>query len=200
MSKMVLHVDGSVCRAIDGARRSSVGWAVVAHFSGTYLEHHGALERELNGYHELIALVEGVLLAHARGFEPCNVSIYTDDNVLGYAPWYLHPGNFKQSVAEALSAKLRFLTRLVYSDDVHELVLRYLRDAHLNWVKGHNFCVDQERADYLARHAAWSILGRPQAPLLDVGRWLQAGIGYYEDSETPRTWHAPFTDVGRELN
>lgn len=192
MSQMVLHVDGSVCRDPASRRRIAVAWAVVAHFNGQYYEAQGALGRELNGSHELLAVVEGVLLAHARGYGPQDVAIYTDDLLLANAGWYLHPGNYKQSKAEAIVARLRHLTRQVYSDETHELVLRYLRDARLHWVKGHSFCVEQERADYLAKHAAWSLLGRTPGPLQSFEQWLDAGISYYEDPQTPRTWYAPF--------
>ena len=193
MSHIVLHVDGSTCRMNDGSKRTAVGWGLVAHFGGERHERTGAVEHpHMNGSHELLALVEGIRFAHGSGFEPGQVALYTDDIVLGNAGWLLHPGNGKWKKAEALVAQLRFLTRQVFDDGVHETALRYLREARLHWVKGHNFCVDQERADYLARHAAWTALGQHQEPLLPLEQWMEAGLPFYEADHVRRVWYAPF--------
>lgn len=195
MASMLLHIDGSSVKSRAGQRRFVLGWGLVAHFAGTQAEAQGAVEvsQSFCGYHEMLAFVEGVLFAHARGYAPQDVAIYTDDEGIGYANWALHPGNYQGARADALGERLRRLTTALYSEATHALVLAYLREARIHKLRGHKFLIDQERADYLARQCAWRTLdGTAQSPLT-FEQWLAAGLEYYErGADTPKTWYAPF--------
>lgn len=198
MASMLLHVDGSSVRSRAGVRRNVLGWGLVAHFGGHQVEVQGAVEvgQGFGGFHEMVAMVEGVLFAHARGYQPEDVAIYTDDDVLGYANWSLHPDNYQGGRALALEERLRRLTTALYSEATHQLVMTYLREARIHKLRGHSFLVDQERADYLARQCAWRTLDGTQESPMSFAQWLACGLEYYaRGADTPSTWYAPFAPV-----
>ncbi len=195
MSTMQLHIDGSSVRAKSGARRWALGWALVVSHGEFEAEVEGATQvpQELNGYHEMVAFVEAALYASARGVEPENLVVYTDDENIGYANGYLHPDNYAGARSFALNERLDKLCSKLYCEATRDLVLRYLRGARIHKLKGHSFLVYQERADYLARQCAWRLMEGTPLPSLSFMDWLAKGLPYYtRDSVDPKTWHAPF--------
>jgi hypothetical protein len=139
-------------------------------------------------------MVEGVLLAHARGYLPEDVVINTDCDVLGNANLWLHPGNYMGLRAEQVRGRLRTVTNALYSEATYQLALYFLQHARINKLKGHSFLVDQERADYLARQRAWQALDGSSEPALPYSEWLTRGFEYYtRDSETPLLRYAAFS-------
>lgn len=194
-----LHVDGSMVRVYEkerGRYRHFLGWGVVAAFRGLELEQHGSLEvdKALDGCHELAAFVEGALLASSRGFVPEQTAFWTDDEVVGHAPTYLHCGNGHGLRAESLSTRLRTLTNKLYTPAVFELAMTYLAHSRVHKVRGHSFLVCHERADYLARHSANAARkGLPARPMAYAG-WLAEGFRYFERGAAKASvWHPPFT-------
>lgn len=195
---MVLHIDGSHVKGKGSNGPAHVlGWGIVALFNDQHVEVQSAtfINARLNGYHEMIAFVEAAIFANARGYAPHEVTVYTDDETVGYAGSVLHPGNYQITKAEQLHLRLRELTDALYCDKTFSLVMDYLRESRLHKIRGHNCLVYQERADYLARTGAWNLVKqeKEQESSLSFMEWLNQGIAYYtKSSEPPKVWVAPF--------
>jgi hypothetical protein len=192
MNHLVMHIDGS---GIHKGKSLVFGCGIVAHHDGVEVDVHRAIAvpKKLDGFHEMAAFVEAVLYAKAIGFAAEQVTVYTDDQAVGYANGSLHPGNYNMVRAEALRTRLRLLTNLLYDDEVYETALYFLQHANILKVKSHCFLVYQERAHYLAfecaRHTASGTSGQP----LPYESWLQRGLSYYiSPAEPQQIWFAPF--------
>lgn len=192
-----MHVDGS--RVLTANRRcQSLGWAVVACHQDRLLEEHGHFTSNAGtpycGYHEHLAFVQGVLLAHRLKVPLEQVSIICDDDIFGYAPTWLHAENYMFGRREQLLTRLRFtLKHIVKQPDAEVHVLDAFRKARIVKVKGHQFHPYQERADYLAKHSARAACGFDEGAPLDFDTWLQRGQEYYISHDQPvQTWYAPF--------
>lgn len=189
-----MHVDGSAVMGPNKANRAFVlGFAVVANLNGTEIEHTGAYQVPfgIKGDHETVAVVEGVLLAAANGVLPEHTVIHTDDEGLGNAQLYLHPGNFSGR-ADGLRERIRRVCTTLYPEGTDMLVLEYLLGARLHKLKGHTQQVYQERADYLAKQHAWNLLKSKHEPVLSYDIWLSKGMLVYESPEEASRWYAPF--------
>lgn len=207
---LIMHVDGSHVVA-PRSKEQSFGWGLVALHDDAHHEvwgHHRAPKvSPLLGYHEHLAFVNGVLYARAGGFDFRDVSIYCDCNIFGYAQTSLHPGNYNQERAEKLMQRLHTVAKHAFDPSVVDLVLDAFRHSRLVKLKGHSFQVYQERADYLARHAARQgmLAEHEQCHPKDMDAWLAGGIAHYapakdaQPGSPPRyvekLWRAPFVDV-----
>jgi hypothetical protein len=213
---LVLHVDGSkIVPKGDGKGQGqglsagrglhSFGWGVVALHDDTHTERFGHFmsrwDSGLNGHHEQIAFVQGVLLARELGFAKdwSRVSIFCDDMIFGSAPSHLHKDNFAPSRAQQIHTCLDTVTRLCFDEEAKTLTLEALGAARIVKVKGHSLHVYQERVDHLAKFGARQgagVVGQDESPQ-SMEEWLAAGIPTYLENEQAgaymRTiWRAPF--------
>lgn len=196
MKSMVMHIDGSHVKSTvpNVGTKHALGWGIVALFNDQQVEVLAGqlIQPRLNGCHEMISFVEAALFAQARGYAPEAVTVYTDDERIGYAGVTLHPGNYRVASADSLTASIKNLTDAHYCDATFATVMAYLKGARIHKVRGHAGLVYQERADYLARTGAWSVI-RQSEEVLSYPDWLQKGISYYTHPDEPqKTWHAPF--------
>jgi hypothetical protein len=208
---LVLHVDGS-SMVPKGTKTHVFGWGLVALHDDTHTECHGHIvspvNSGLNGHHEQIAFVQGVLLARELGFGGqswSGVSIFCDDLIFGSAPSHLHKDNFAPTRADQIHACLSRVTQLCFDQKAHDLTLDALMHARIVKVKGHSLHVYQERVDNLAKFGARQgagIVGMDEQPA-SMDDWLETGITTYaNDSEAQRAgraaefvksvWRAPF--------
>ena len=191
-----MYVDGSRVLAKDRSAQGT-GWAVVACYDDRLIEESGSYrhgrQNSVTGYHEHIAFVQGVLLAHRLGVPFENLSLVCDDDVFGYAVTALHPENYLPGRRESLLARLAHTVRSCFEPSAFELTMRAFSCARILKVEGHQRHVYQERADYLARFQARQACGVEQPDMLDYDQWLLQGLEYYEHhDEPPVTWYAPF--------
>lgn len=193
MASLILYIDGSECCRKN--RRSRIGWGMVALHDGQMVERAGnyGVARDMTGYHELVALFEAVRYAHMAGFAPADVAFYTDDETVGYAGARFHPENYLPCLADATMTRLQWVADKLFSQDDLELSMQYLMRSRFHKLKGHRFCVYNNRVDYLARTIAKNM------PMMDYGEWLATGIVYYTAPNVSEVWYPPFahTDVAR---
>lgn len=195
-ASLCLHVDGSEV-VPKGSRNYALGWAVVGHFHGEPLERSGAhcLSRSacLVGHHEHVAFINGVLLAQELGVPLSRLTLVCDDDIFGYAPTWVHAHNYLPSRRALVTERLAKTVQGFFTPDVEDIVMRAFREALIIKIKGHQFEVYQERADYLAKHRGKQALGLTEADALPYPQWLHEGMPQYVSAnEPPRTWHAPF--------
>ncbi|MNR71438.1 hypothetical protein D3C71_20540 [compost metagenome] len=198
-----LHVDGSSKKFIDTTRRAHwvLGWGVCAGHDGIDAEVLGARigrTKEQSGWHEYVALAEGVLYATAKGFAPHQVVIHTDCDLLANAGFVLHPGNGVGKAAETLTGTFERLCSTFYDGQTLELVLQVLRQARLNKVASHRRVVYNERADFLAKHAVALHATPAEAAPLSFSGWLAKGLTKWVSPEEQVTWYAPFAPTAPE--
>ncbi len=200
MAKLVMYIDGSAVQQPVSLTHNTlhVGWGAVAQYDNRNHEMQGAFvaDKALDGYHELVALVEAARFAAKQGVAMSDLSIYTDDQSVGYANTTLHPDNRLHAAADRLRLRLNFVCEAMYNPTIEALALDALSNARITWVKGHRFLVYQSRADYLARNAARSSSRGRVGPRLSFERWLAKGFSYYTaESTQPQVFHVPFTHL-----
>lgn len=214
--QLVIYVDGA--HQVQDKQHHVLAWGLVALHDDEHHEMRGSVlspwPSPIGSCHEQIAFVQAVLYAKAHGFDLKNVSIFCDDDIFGYAPFFLHPGNYKPSRADQVMTRLHQVARHAYTPAVKALVLEAFEKCRITKLKGHSEIVYQERVDYLAKHALRSVLN-PEVyrECLEMDEWLRRGLVIYEpispedmaaQAETcedpsvpPRThmrltWRAPF--------
>lgn len=195
---LVIHVDGSNV-FVSKSDVEAIGWAVIACHDDELHERYGAVPHKrrgpLTGCHEQVAFVEAVKYAHEHGFAFENTTILCDDDIMGYAQTSLHEGNYKSTEASAVRARIARVVSQLYPVETVHLVLEAVEKATIHKLKGHSRMVYQERADYLAKHAARTLCELPTEPMLDYDAWLDAGIRFYDHEKAEyQTWKAPFMD------
>lgn len=204
--RLVLHVDGSRAHT-EGRHLLALGWGLVALHDDQHHERQGNLvytrDDPFTGYHEHLAVVQGILYAHELGIEFSNVTLFTDDQVFGYAQQRLHPENYRQAAGHALRTRLRTLVNRLFPPEVFDLVLKALNEMLIVWVKGHQNHVYQERVDYLARTTARRCLGLEESPHLLYDEWLARGFVNYrfvENGAPERTvFFPPFVEASNSV-
>lgn len=197
-ASLCIHVDGSRVATKD-KRRRALGWAVVGEFEGTLIEHSGAQafawskSVSFSGHYEHVAFINGVLLAQRLGVPLQGLTILCDDEVFGYAPTWMHPGNLLPHRRDLVTSRLKTTIETFFTPDVEPMVLQAFEAARIVKIKGHQFEVYQERADYLAKHSGKRALGLETEAPVPFDDWLNAGLQYYVSPDLPpQTWHAPF--------
>lgn len=195
MSKsIVLYADGSGAIA-SGKKQWLNGFGIVALFDDCEEEHSGgyASDRRLCGAHELIAFVETMKFALSKGFRFEEMTFYIDDEILGVASFWLHPGNYAGTLAlEKFQQRMRVVTDLLYDDKTYEQVFQCLQLARIVKLKGHRFSVYQNRADYLARISMRSLESEVRTMVMAFAAWLEQGLTYYDQDQEAKTWYPPF--------
>lgn len=200
MTSLVLYIDGSSVRvSATSKKQSTLGWGLVAYCEEQQIERSGAysVPTEHCALHETVALIEAVRFAHNAGYAPAQVSLYTDDEYIGYAGTYLHEGNYLGVQAQKLLQRVKQACKALYSPAVYELTVRYLHEARIQKVKSHSFLVSNHRCDYLAKRAAkLEAKHEVASPFETFSAWLKKGFVYYtrESQGEPLTWYPPFAD------
>lgn len=182
MAACIIHVDGSNCLSKDSKIRNGLGWALVAQhddqdheLSGGYatLQH-----QRMNGAHEDVALVHALHYLHEHGFDPHETSIFCDDELFGYAPTYLAPGNYRGHHANLIVQRITWAAAFVGIADEVPKMMETLAQVRMHKVKGHQGHVYQERVDYLAKKQAHAAVGNI-TPILTFDAWLKKGLVVY---------------------
>lgn len=182
---MIIYCDGSTR---PGEKSTTIAYGVVVHHNNETHELNGRYDLSLEyvGLHEVVAFVEAMLFAESHGVDPKDVSVYTDDQFVSYAHFYLHPGNYRSKETHSMFGKLHLLDRL-YNQPMVERMLGWLGTVRVSWVKGHRLCVDQNRVDHLARKAL------QRKDVLHRDEWVRSGFSLYRDGK-PCTVYAPFSN------
>ncbi len=195
MPSVIIYLDGSSVPLNTGQnRRAGLGWGIVVLANDSHVELYGAhsVDQQLTSFHEQVALVEAVRYAHQQGFAPEDVAFYTDDEITRNAQEGLHPGNCRAAWTQQLKGRIQQLACRLYDKDAWELVQTYLRGARVVKLKSHRNLVYNNRVDYLAKTAAYSLKASPRE-VVPYDDWLTAGFLRYIDNDTTTTWLAPFT-------
>lgn len=181
--QLVIYVDGA--HQVKNKQHHVLAWGLVALHDDEHHELHGQVlapwPSPIGSCHEQIAFVQAVLYADQHGFAPEDVSIFCDDDIFGYAPFFLHPGNYKASRADQVMTRLHQVARHAFTREVKDLVLEAFQKSRITKLKGHSEIVYQERVDYLAKHALRTALNpEVDRELLSMDDWLGRGLVIYE--------------------
>lgn len=198
MPGVIMYIDGSQVQHKRHANESTKfvnGWSIIIHSEGQSQEVMGASEIRQSdiGSHEFFAFVECMKVAKEKGYEPKDISIYTDDEVMAYIDFNLHKDNYRRGFLMQVD-KWKYLCKRYYTEETLDEVLEFVRQVRVNKVKGHAQCVDNLRCDYLAKYAAKSKLhGKAyNAKFLTMDEQLKKGFIFYDNSQTAQVWHPPF--------
>lgn len=165
---MIIYCDGSEA-IIGGKCNRYLAYGAVIHSDGTTHELCGRYEVKphLKGMHEIIAFIESMLFAESHNADLSQVSVYTDDHFLSSAGFHVYRDNY--SFNHSMFEKIKLLTHM-YGKHIYEKFIYWVNTVRVNWVKGHQVCVDNNRADYLANKSlrAKEISSREE--------WISAGF------------------------
>ena len=197
--RLVVYVDGSLVTCTQPGIHS-LGWGVVALHNDQHEEDAGCFVRpksKFAGFHEQIAFVAAVRHAQRRGFSSQQMSVLCDDELFGYAQSWLHPENYQQRLADAVHERLRAVVDEFFEPPLYEFTLDVMRSARVVKLKGHSKHLNQERVDYLAKHAARAGLGLEMGPPMSFEDWAARGLKGYEmvaGEPVLKHWFAPFIE------
>lgn len=181
MSNAVVYVDGSA----KGKNSRVIGFGIVCLDNDTHTELSGVVSTDntqLGHYHEEFAMVEAVMYLHRRGFQPENCSIYTDDQLAGNANFHLHPENYS-GTGDIIRARYQKLCEVLYTNEVYDIVMKFLTHARLTKVKGHSRIVYNLRVDYVAQCATSNL------PANNFNEWLSSAEYYSFHESKPLPFH-----------
>lgn len=206
---LTLYTDGATLK-IPSSKSYLMAWALLAMGDGVSRECHAELSKAalgakgVDGLHEYIAFVKAVELAKLLGADWSQLTVHTDDQFIGKASFWLHPGNLMGS--QALRVKERFEYVLTHMADIFptsvrwEDVERVFQESRVVEIRSHKGYVYQERADFLCKRALQQQLGLLveegrvadsllsvwrrrypttallKAPVLSFEEWLQTGV------------------------
>ncbi len=137
--KVTLYTDGA-CQGNPGPG----GWGVLMQCDGQEKELSGGVPETTNNRMELMAVIEGLAALQ----KPCDVDVYSDSKyvVRGMTEWL---GNWQKNQWKSASKKP--VKNVDLWKKLAALAMHHRVTWH--WVKGHADCVENERADGLARAA-----------------------------------------------
>lgn len=137
--------------------------------------------------------MEGIKYAQRKGYSFQDISIYTDDEVVSHIGHSLHKDNFSRRFIMHLD-RWKYLCKRYYDDQTYEDVLKCVMETRIHKVKGHDRCVYNIRADYLAKHAAQVKLfgAAHREPLMTLEQQLEEGIVEYGKGGKISRWYPPF--------
>jgi ribonuclease HI len=175
MPHAIVYFDGGSANLPGKKNRNvvKVSWGIVASIEDQSVEVHGKVthKKDIVGFrhHEMVALFESVMFVHNRGYKAHECSFYTDDQFISHSPAYLREENHLSSMRESVMNKLKTVASIFYpnNDSIVDLIAHYLKNANINWVKGHSGSVNNCRADYLVRYA------RQGGEFLTYDRWMK---------------------------
>lgn len=149
---MIIYTDGG-CNVGEFCLRSGfkigveISYGAVIHHNGTSHELSGRYSgEEFCNMHEFVAFIEAMIFAENHTSNLNKVVLYTDCDFLA---WYGKEGGSK-TLTKNLRERLTKLNSF-YSFDVPSKIDYWLRLIRIHFVKGHSYCMDHNRADYLAR-------------------------------------------------
>lgn len=190
---MIIYCDGSTFHFIKpaeiekyGKDKISISWGIKIEEGeyGVELMGQRVLPIKYAGSHEIIAFIEAVIYAVAHNGNTLNTVFYTDymnvtDATKPTFGSYAELGTAMQM--KKFKAKIKSFMSWVsdlYSKETLEIVEQFLIFARIKWVKGHSGCVNNHRADYLARHAHQVAMGRG-VTFQQFEEWLHRGESLY---------------------
>lgn len=189
----VLYVDGS---CLKGKRYPAFfnGYGAVLLVNDQHYEFSEGLKvsQDQMNSHEHYAFLHGLELAESHGVDLSKLTVFCDDQVFGYAAFWLHPGNYSGQ-GEGVRSSVATLKRA--TSNQKEKLLHFLTHGRVTKLKGHQCEVYQERVDYLARHAARKANG-DDSPLKSYEDWLREGFVKFSHSlNTLKRVYSPFVDT-----
>lgn len=191
---MIIYTDGSQLAGVKPWAKTGFACALLStdSFETVVGTHNGCI----NGSHEYIAFAEACRAAWEKKVDAKDLTIFTDDELLGHAGFYLHDGNYKGSIAGQIKSRMGAVCNRHYDHWVYDLTLWYAAEARLHKVKSHKEWTPlyHHWVDYRARAAAQA------KEHLEFDDWVAAGIffpnGVNEDGTLQgKQWHAPFSIV-----
>lgn len=144
------------------------------------------ITKPLDGCHEIVAFLEGLLFARSHGFDYHQMVFYTDDQSVAYAQQLTCPGH----VAFQLGDKDKFLEQLeqicigLYTSELFEIAQECILKARFHKVRSHHGrsgSIYNNRVDYLARNAMYEKRGIPQETL-SFEVWLEETLISFSNS------------------
>lgn len=185
MSNIQIYVDGSATKM---GKVFQIAWGFIALHNDQSIEVMGRLGKlHPSPQHETIAFIEAYLYAKSHGFAAENMSFFTDDEMIGHAQFFLHPGNKRQDSAAHIKGHLTGVCRQHFPTvpDLRNELVHCLQTSRFTKLKGHRNTVYNLRADYLAKMA------RGDEPIKSFEEWLAQGhLAYTADG--PFKWLSPF--------
>lgn len=177
---MIIYCDGACSRKDDAIL---IGYGVIVHANDETHELCGKyqLSRKFSGMHEVIAFTEAMLFVESHQVDISTVSVYTDDEFISYAHHMLCKANYCARHQNMLQ-KISCLDE-IYGHSIHQRVINWLNVVRVNWVKGHRQCIDNMRADYLARNQV------NQRSDMCFANWIKNGFSSYPVDDV---WFPPF--------
>ena len=188
---MIIYCDGGAKESKKyGKGNALLSWGIrIEDASGpTELFGSKVVPRALVGKHETVAFIEAVIYAHAHNGNTLNTKFVTD--AIGLS--YFHRPVLREHLYTA-DKRIKSLingVKTLYSEATLKLAEQYLIFAQISWVKGHQKCINHNRADYLAT-VARQIATDPSTQVVSFEEWLSDGHIQYGASGH-KLWHAPF--------
>jgi ribonuclease HI len=192
---MIVYMDGSSLYH-QSKRSPTLGWGLVALNGDDHIEASGAktdLARRHTNSHELLAFAETVRFLKRARFDFSDIDFYTDDEMIAYSGFTLHPGNYVSAkVVERFHEQLRFIVAEFYDESMYDDMLEALTKATFHKVKGHDGIIYNMRVDYLAKHAAYRASGQNKTHH-EFDEWLEQGFMEYRKGDS-YIWYPPFVE------
>lgn len=223
---LTLYTDGATLK-IPASKSYLMAWAILAMGEGVSQDQHAELSRAalgakgVDGMHEYIAFIKAVELAKLLGADWSQLTVHTDDQFIGKASFWLHPGNLMGSQAEKVQARFEYV--LKHMADIFPTsvswtdVERVFQQSRVVEIRSHKGYVYQERADFLCKRALQqqvgllveegrvadsllSVWGRRypttamlKAPVSSFEEWLQTGVERFSNKvDAYVSEHFPF--------
>lgn len=194
----VMYVDGS-CFKGKPTEKFVNGYGVVLLVDDKHYElSEGALvtQNQVN-QHEEYSFLFGLNLAASLGVDLTKLTVFCDDQSLGAANTWLHPGNYS-SKGDLVRKQVQTLRRA--TDEQRSRMLWFLEHGLVHKLKGHSLDVYQERVDYLAKHAAYRAMGKDE-PLKPYDEWLSSGFRVFDCTVNRYvTYYPPFVESANANN
>jgi ribonuclease HI len=202
MIKMTVYCDGSERDHCKNHRKHTYqGWGFVAHHNEDTDEVFDGIKLKnikQRGFHEIHAFYAAVQYAESYGYKPHEVSFHSDCDWLRDANFHLHAGNYSKSRSKFMKRVIAF-QHLFFPGDrqVAVRMTKWLLNARICWVKGHDSTVYNLRADQLATAAVTQIKTKKEVRPVFFSTWLESGIDAYDRiAEEHIKVHLPFCHPG----
>lgn len=166
---MIIYTDGSSLHGVKPYAK--VGFACVILSESSIETRTGVHCGATTGSHEVVAFIEACRAAGEQHVAPADLTIFTDDQSLGYAGFYLHPGNYR-ATARKIREAIGCACNKHFDKHSFDLAMWYAAEARIHKVKSHvpTTPVYHHWADYRARCAC-----QDKEPML-FSDWLAKGF------------------------
>lgn len=187
MTNTIIHVDGSCYN------KKYIGWGMLLLRNNEHVEQHGhVVSYHLSGEHETLAISHAIAYCYERGIPPQDISCYCDDELLGYAPTYLHPDNYKALRRDQIIQRMNKVQELCFPLMPSSVFEYYLKEMRITKLKGHKNEVYQERVNFLAKYES-TTAGGLLKEFEDYDTWLNKGFINYGPERKASTYYPHFT-------